>query len=99
MLKPNIPSKHVFQNLSLVGAINLLVKRNLMDAFIIYQGNLNLGVNSTPRILTAKYSTATLARSVGPISFYGGPPNNRQWFRGSLLSFILDDVFFRRVTK
>ena len=99
MLKPSIPGKHIFQNLKLIGVINLLDKHKLMDGFIMYQGPHSLSVRSTPRIIISKFPTDTLARSIGPISFYGGPPNNRQWYRGSLLSFVLDGVFFRRVTK
>jgi hypothetical protein len=32
------------------------------------------------------------AKDIGPIRFYGGPPQKRKWYSGSLLSILVDAV-------
>jgi hypothetical protein len=44
--------------------------------------------------LTATYLDALLASDIGPIEFWGGPPKNRKYFSGSLLTYLFDQILF-----
>lgn len=36
-----------------------------------------------------------LAASIGPFSFYGGPPDTYFWIRGTLMDFVMDKLMHR----
>lgn len=63
-----------------------------------------LNVRCDPIILNGLYTTTKqllqdfsggnklLASDVAPIEFYGGPPNRSAWYRGTLLTFLVDRI-------
>jgi hypothetical protein len=40
-----------------------------------------------------------LAEEISPIRFLGGPPNNRTWHRGTLMTWVCDLVLYAWVTN
>lgn len=45
--------------------------------------------------LGSVYLKDALAVNFGPIEFWGGPPNKRDYHRGSLLTLLCDSILFR----
>lgn len=45
-------------------------------------------------IMNNKDSHRVLAEEISPIRFLGGPPNNRTWHKGTLLTWVCDLVLY-----
>jgi len=88
-----------FDTLGVTGAFDILKKMERLDDEIYYQGSYKLGAATTIRTLITKYPTYTLAKVVGPLTFIAGPPGKLDWFEGSLLTFVLDCIFWNKAVK
>ncbi len=94
MPKFELPRKEFFQNLKVKGAASILKKRGYLDDNITFEG-----IDSTPGIVLKNQGQSALAHNIGPIAFFGGPPSNLKWFTGSLLTYVLDRVYFSRAQQ
>lgn len=94
MPKFKLPRKEFFNNLKVGGAVSILKKRGYLDDNITFKG-----VETTPGIVLKHQDTSSLATNIGPIAFFGGPPSDLKWFTGSILTYVLDRVYFSRVQK
>jgi len=93
----NLPRKQFFENLKVLGASNVLRNRGYLDDDIEYEG-----LTSTPGLVLKGVmkdkGLKSLAANIGPVKFFGGPPSNLRWFTGSMLTYVLDRVYYSNVT-
>jgi hypothetical protein len=55
---------------------------------------------STPkRVMEQKGVAGISAEEISPICFYGGPPGNRKFYRGTLLTWLCDLILFSWATE
>ena len=94
MPKFELPRKKFYQNLKVKGAVIILKKRGYLDDNITFEGR-----RTTPGIVLKDQNQFSLATNIGPIEFFGGPPGNLKWFTGSILTYVLDRVYFSRAQK
>ncbi len=94
MSKFELPRKEFFKNLTAGGAVSILKKRGHLDDHVTLNG-----VATTPGGILKHKESSALATNIGPVAFFGGPPNNLKWFTGSILTYILDKVYFSRSQK
>ena len=88
-----------FSTLTFKGAMRILEKQGNMDAELYYSGEDKIPILLTLKDLKPIYVDWCLAKDIGPLTFIAGPPGQLNWFDGSLLTLVLDTIFWRRVTR
>lgn len=88
-----------FSTLTFKGAMRILEKNGNMNAEIYYSGEDKIPTSMTLNDLKAIYVDWCLAKDIGPLTFVAGPPGQLNWFDGSLLTLVLDNIFWRKVTR
>ena len=80
-------------NLSVHSACGLLIDLDAyLDNVVIYDYGRKTNVDITIKDLCKTIHGSQMAVTVGPLSFCGGPPGQYNWYRGSLLTLVLDKV-------
>lgn len=96
-----IPSKGIFQNITLRAAYSILNKRNMLDMSVEVITEHYILYTSPRKLITDWMANngVDMARVIGPIRFVGGPPGKTKLYNGSLLTLILDAVFTSRAQE
>ena len=50
-------------------------------------------------VLMERFTPCTKARLIQVVSFPGGPPGQQQWYSGTLLTYLLDRILWKRHMK